>query len=73
MSVWVFRIYLVLGSIWIGLGIDPVLQGDFPSGGIQLAIGVPWIVAGFLRHKGILPERPSKPPLTNPYQEHLPD
>jgi hypothetical protein len=73
MSVWMFRSYLVLGLIWIGLGIAELVRGGLSFFGLTyVAFGIAWFVIAFLKRKGILPDR-RRPPPPNPYQENLPD
>jgi hypothetical protein len=67
-----FRAQLVFGLLFIGLGVSWLHRGDLVNGLGWVALGVGWFVLAILRRKGILPERPSKPPMQNPYQENLP-
>ncbi len=67
-----FRAYLVLGLIWIGLGIAYLVQGELGFGLTYVAFGIAWFVIAFLKRKGIIPER-RRPPPPNPYQEDLPN
>jgi hypothetical protein len=53
-----FRAYLVLGLIWIGLGIVELVRGGLGFFGLAyVAFGIAWFVFALLRRKGILPER----------------
>lgn len=68
-----FRAYLVLGLIWIGLGVAELVRGGLGFFGLSyVAFGVASLVVALLRRKGIIPDRRRSPP-PNPYQENLPD
>jgi apolipoprotein N-acyltransferase len=71
MSVRMFRTQLVFGLLFVGLGVS-WLHLDLVNGLLWVALGVAYFVSALLGRKGILPERPGKPPMQNPYQENLP-